>query len=327
MSTTTFLSNEILWKTVTTEVKAASHVDAAVAYFGQGGSRLLPLKKGDRLIVNMSIATVRAGATDPREIEKLINRGVLVFSRRNLHAKLVVADKSVISGSANVSKRAEDLLDEAAIWTNDPAVLRRAKKFIDGLCTEPVRPDYLAKCKENYRPPRINGGQLDAPKKQSRVKHAKLWIVNLVESSIPDDELTRYEKGEVRAAKLIKDADRFETASFHWSREPRIAKDLEDGDWFIQVIKYKDRSTLVYPPGQFRSLDIYGRGNGKKRWVFHLEVPKRGESMEWNRFHTRAKSALGSSASMSPRTKPIRDIRAADFILSLWTPAGRLSRK
>ena len=130
MSTTTFLSNETLWKTVTAIVKAASHVDAAVAYFGQGGSHLLPLKKGDRLIVNMSISTVRAGATDPREIEKLMKRGVQAFSRRNLHAKIVVADKSVISGSANVSKRADDLLDEAAIWTNDPAVLRRAKKFV-----------------------------------------------------------------------------------------------------------------------------------------------------------------------------------------------------
>ena len=151
--------------------------------------------------------------------------------------------------------------------------------------------------------------------------------MNLVESSIPDDELARYEKGEVRAAKLIKDTDRFETASFHWSREPRIAKDLEDGDWFIQVIKSKDQSTLVYPPGQFRSLDIYGRGNGKKRWVFYVEVPKRGERLEWRTFQKRAKSALGGGASASPRTKPIRDIRAADSILSLWTAAGRVSRK
>jgi hypothetical protein len=327
LSTTTFLSNETLWKTITAEVKAASHVDAAVAYFGQGGSHLLPLKNGDRLIVNMSISTVRAGATDPREIEKLMHRGVQVFSRRNLHAKIVVADKSVISGSANVSKRAKDLLDEAAIWTNDLAVLRRAKKFIDGLCIEPVRPDYLAKCKENYRPPKIEGEQSAGLKRQSRVPHAKLWIVNLVQSFVPDDELERYEKGEAKAARLIKNADRFETTSFHWSREPRIAKDLELGDWFIQVVKYKDQRTLVDPPGQFLSLDIYPRANGKKRWVFHLEVPKRGERMEWKALQKRARSALGGSASASPRTRPIRDIRAADSLLSLWTPAGRVSRK
>jgi len=179
----------------------------------------------------------------------------------------------------------------------------------------------------NYRPPRIKAGQSDGLKKQSRVPHAKLWIVNLVESSIPENELVRYEKGEAKAAKLIKDSDRFEIENFHWSREPRIAKDLEDGDWFVQVIKYKDQRTLVHPPGQFRSLDQYTRANDKKRWVFHLEVPKRGERMEWKAFQKRAKSALGSIASASPRTKPIRDIRAADLVLSLWTPAGRISRK
>ena len=77
----------------------------------------------------------------------------------------------------------------------------------------------------------------------------------------------------MRATKLIKDADRFETASFHWSREPGIAKDLEDGDWFVQVIKCKDQSTLVYPPSQFRSLDVYGRGNGKNDGSFISRSP------------------------------------------------------
>jgi hypothetical protein len=327
VSATTFLSNETLWQTITAQVKAAAHVDVAVAYFGQGGTKLLPLRKGDRLIVNMSVATVRAGGTDPREIEKLINRGVKAFTRRNLHAKLVVADKSVISGSANASQRAGNLLDEAAIWTNDPAVLRRARKFIDGLCTEPIRPEYLAKCKKLYEPPKVDGKLANGQKPERRVAHAKLWIVNLVESLIPDAELERYERGETKAAKLIKDADRSATESFHWSHKPKMADHLEVGDWFVQVIKCKDQSTLVHPPGQFLLLDDYARGAGKKRWVFHLETPKRGEVMDWSKFRKLAKSALGTNAPATPRTRPIRDVRAADSILSLWTPGGRISRK
>jgi hypothetical protein len=321
------LSNETLWHTITAQVKAATHVDVAVAYFGQGDAKLLPLRKGDRLIVNMSIATVRAGGTDPHEIEKLIKRGVKAFTRRNLHAKLVIADKSVISGSANVSKRAGTLLDEAAIWTNDPAVLRRARQFIDGLCTEPIRPEYLAKCKTLYQPPKLDDKQASGQKRERRVAHAKLWIVNLVESSIPDAELQRYERGEAKAAKLIKEVDRCETESFHWSHRPKMADHLEVGDWFVQVIKYKDQRTLVHPPGQFLLLDTYARGAGKKRWVFHLEIPKRGEVMDWTKFRRRAKSALGANAPATPRTRPIRDVRAADSILSLWTPGGRVSRK
>ena len=92
MSVSTFLSNETLWQTLAERIKAASHVDAAIAYFGQGGARLLSLRKGDRLVVDMSPPIVRAGGTDPREIEKLILRGVEAFTRRNLHAKVVVAD-------------------------------------------------------------------------------------------------------------------------------------------------------------------------------------------------------------------------------------------
>jgi hypothetical protein len=56
--------------------KTACHVDAAIAYFGRDGAKLLPLCAGHRLVVDMSAATVRAGGTDPREAEKLIDRGV-----------------------------------------------------------------------------------------------------------------------------------------------------------------------------------------------------------------------------------------------------------
>src|SRR5262245_32515780 len=107
MSKATFLSNVTLWQTLAARIKAANHVDAAIAYFGQGGAKLLPLRRGDRLVVDMSPATVRAGSTDPREVEKLIEQGIQAFTRRNLHAKIVVADKTVISGSANVSRRSQ----------------------------------------------------------------------------------------------------------------------------------------------------------------------------------------------------------------------------
>ena len=126
MSTTTFLSNETLWERIAAEIDAARHVDAAIAYVGQRGATLLPLRRGDRLVVDMSLAAVKAGSTDPREIEKLIRRDVQAFTRRNLHAKLIVTDRSVIAGSANVSKRSKDILDEAGIWTDDPAVVRRS---------------------------------------------------------------------------------------------------------------------------------------------------------------------------------------------------------
>jgi phosphatidylserine/phosphatidylglycerophosphate/cardiolipin synthase-like enzyme len=168
LSATGFLSNETLWQTLRALIKAARHVDAAIAYFGQGGARLLPLQRGDRLIVDLSPATVEAGGTDPREIEKLMRRGVQVFTRRHLHAKTVIADNHVLSGSANVSTRSQQLLDEAAILTDDDSAVRRAREFIKRLCTEPVRLEYVEECKKIYRPPKLHGERADRKKGQKR---------------------------------------------------------------------------------------------------------------------------------------------------------------
>jgi hypothetical protein len=329
VSVTTFLSNDTLWQMLTARIKAANHVDAAIAYLGQGGARLLPLRSGDRLVVDMSPATVRAGNTDPREVEKLVQRGIQAFTRRNLHAKIVVADNSVISGSANVSRHSQQILDEAAILTTDPSAVRRAQEFIDRMCTEPVGPEYLEKCKSIYRPPRFSGRRAARRNGQRRATHAKLWLVNLAEVSLPESELERYEQGEAKAEKLVKDQGRSATTSFHWPYKPKMTSEVEQGDWMIQIVTYKDKSVLVYAPGQLLDMDHYVRDSerGKERWVFHLEVPKRGEIMTWKEFHRATKSLFGQGAPPKPRTKPIRDIQVADEVLGLWTRGGRVSRR
>src|SRR5260370_37588399 len=143
----------------------------------------------------MSPATVRAGGTDPREVEQLIRRGVRAFTRRNLHAKIVHADNSVISVSANVSRRSQQVLDEAAIITTEPSVVRCSREFIDRICTEPVRPEYLKKCKNIYRPPRLNGQRVGRKVRQERATHAKLWLVTLLVAALPVSGVQRSPPG------------------------------------------------------------------------------------------------------------------------------------
>jgi hypothetical protein len=327
MSSATFLSNEELWQTLIANLKSSRHVDAAIAYVGQGGAKLFPLRRGDRLVVDMSLATVRAGATDPREIEKLVRRGVECFTRRNLHSKLVVGNTFVIAGSANVSGRAYLVLDEAALLTKDSSAIRRGREFIDRLCTEPVRPEYLNACKRQYKPPHF-AGQGAPGKRQQRTTRAKLWIVNLVESSIPESELMRYEKGEAKAEKLVKNTVSSKTESFHWPHKPKMADELESGDWIIQAMKSKDGSVLVHAPGQLLFIDKYVRdpASGKQRYVFHLELPKRGEALTWRDFH-KAAGALFGRNKLLRRTRPVRNLNNADALLRLWTPTGRISRR
>jgi hypothetical protein len=314
MSSTTFLTNETYWQTISGRIKAASRIDAAIAYFGQGGAKLLRLSNGHRLVVDLSPATVKAGATDPREVEKLIRRGVEVFTRSNLHAKVLVADKAVISGSANVSKHSFNDLDEAAILTTDASAVRRAREFIGRLCTEPVRPEYLEKCKRLYRPPRLGGMKAGARRKGQRAAHAKLWLVNLSEATIPEAEVKRFEVGEAKARGLVKDNERSKVDSFHWPFKPRMANELVMGDWVIEVMTWKDKSVTVHAPGQLLDIDHYVRDpdSGKERWVFHLEVPRRGEYLTWAAFR-RAAKLLGPKAVKAPRTRPVRDAAAGGY--------------
>ncbi len=67
----------------------------------------------------MSPATVKAGATDPREVEKLIDRGVEVFTRSNLHAKVVVADKVLIPWICERIQAVLDVLMKCVLTTDE----------------------------------------------------------------------------------------------------------------------------------------------------------------------------------------------------------------
>jgi phosphatidylserine/phosphatidylglycerophosphate/cardiolipin synthase-like enzyme len=122
---TTLPINEDLWRNAQRLVRWNRSLRSAIAYFGQKGAALLPFRKGDQLVIDLSIPSVRAGRSDPREIDKLLRRGVGVFSRANLHAKVIATEAETLVGSTNASGRAANILDEAAVLTSDPEVARQ----------------------------------------------------------------------------------------------------------------------------------------------------------------------------------------------------------
>ena len=258
-----------------------------------------------------------------------MKRGVAIFSRRNLHAKMVIADDTILVGSANVSRNSRETLDEAAILTKDFVAVRRAREFFNRICTEPVRPEYLKECKAAYKPPRDTGRRISRSGKSKRATHAKLWLVSLIDyHSFPEAESKRYEESEQKAAELVEDTTHSKATSFHWPHKPKMADELEKGDWIIQCIEHKDKSITVYPPAQLLWIDHYIRDKktGKERYIFHLEIPKRGQTMKWQVFRKLLKARLGIAMN-TPRTRPIRDTKQADDLLSLWTPSGRVARR
>lgn len=323
---TRFLANDSLWNEIQDQIRRAKHVDAAIAYIGKDGVDLLPLRKGDRLVVDLSMATVRQGATDPREVRKFKKRGVQVFTRGSLHAKVVITDKNLITSSANVSKNSKQVLDEAGIITRDPAAIRRALCYFDELCTEPVRDEYLKACIKAYRPPEFHGGGRQR-KSQKRVRQAKLWFIGGLHSiEVSEAENRKIEKFEKKAERKLKHPEKTSIIWIRYGRRPKFMDHIRLGDWVIECIT-EGNVKYVYAPAQMIDEASYVLDNAKKKYLLMLESPDSSEPMTLATFRRKVKSYEPMLDKGNPRTRPIMSDEHADRILRLWTPAGRVSRR
>ncbi len=171
-ATTEFLpgDQDNVWQQITEAARASKDRRyVAVAYIGSDGSALLPLRKGDVLIVDLSKPCVASGATNPKEIRRYIKNGVSVYSHADLHAKVFVFGPVAVVGSTNVSINSRDNLEEAAIKTTVPKAVEHARAFVCSLADDRdlVTPPYLAECLRLYRPPRGHPGVHSGPSNSS----------------------------------------------------------------------------------------------------------------------------------------------------------------
>src|SRR5258705_7884650 len=144
-----------IWKLLTASAKAARKPAlVAVAYFGQGASKLVPLPAGSCLVVDASEGAVKSGQTHPADLKKLQRRGVVIYSYPSLHAKVYAFDGFAFIGSANASNRSSGILTEAVVKTSDQAVVRGAKGFVKEMCLDELFPGRLDQLQKIYRPPR-----------------------------------------------------------------------------------------------------------------------------------------------------------------------------
>lgn len=329
MSTFTgrFIANSELWNALRDHVTKAKGVRVAVAYFGRDGAKLLPLKKGDSIVVDVSLGAVRQGVTDPHALRTLMQRGVAVFSRPSLHAKFVVAGRTLIASSANVSRNSKESLDEAGIMTTDPAAVQRAADFFEKLCTEPVGKKYLAQCSKEYRPPKFKAAAERRPRRgrAQRVTEAKLWFVGgLVTLDLSDKDKASMERLERRAEKRLKTPASTEVRWIRYGKRPRFFRAIRLGDWVVDCMK-DGNAREVGPPARVLCEEEWTSSRGKKHAVLMLESPRNGESMTLGQFRKKIRAIEPTLDHPSPRTRPIPNNDHADRILRLWTASGKIA--
>lgn len=329
MPMTRFLSNNGLWREIGNHVKAAKRVQAAVAYFGTGGADLLPLRKGDTLVVDMSLGTVRRGETNPSEIRRLIKRGVQVFTRARLHAKFLIAGNTLIASSANVSNWSRTMLDEAGVLTTDVAAVKRARAFLESICTEPVREKYLKKCLAEYSPPRFAGPGGRRRGGQRKTVAPKLWFL----SGIVYGEFSQKEREKIdQLRREVAKAKRVSVEAVSWIRylnKERFFKRLRSGEcWVLRCVRDPNSGKKwVQAPARLLDVTSFVRARSKRSWLLFLENPPRAESMPLRSFRSRIRKVVPALDRDKPRTQAIVDEEQADAILRLWTHSGKISRR
>lgn len=319
-----FLFNENLWQELSARIEQARSASAAVAYLGSNSSHLLPLKAGDRLVVDMSLRAVRAGVTDPKEVKKFLKRGVTVFSRASLHAKFFVVGRFVITGSSNISNHARTALDEAAIMTDDPAVLRQASTVFEQLCTEPVRSEYLKRCLREYRPPRFEGKQRG--RKLAQPITSNVWIIGgLRYAELPAQERQTADRLVKEAKAKLPAYRRVDVEYTNYDRRFKFFDSLRLGDWLVTCVRYGSGFD-VSPPARFLGVSSYARGRGKRRYLLMYEMPHDPIIVSWAKVRRSLPRKNSLASRLLPKTGPVGPAADADALLRLWNVRGKFLR-
>jgi len=262
---TVFITQNV-WPQLTNAVRdSRRRCVVAVAYCGAGASRLLPLPKNSRLVVDASDRAVTSGQTCPADLIKLVKRGATVYSVPNLHAKVFVLGRAAYIGSANVSTRSASQLVEAVVRTTDPSVVRAARNFVQDHCLHELTPTVLKRLLKIYRPPIVPGGKRG--KKVAKETFRRPTLPRLLLAQLYLQVWTERDQAMHDAAWVVAKKRRVHPRSFELESFRHTGKcNYQRGDVVIQVTDEGGGRVLVTPPGNV--LHVRARHDGKKQVSF-----------------------------------------------------------
>lgn len=264
----TELITQNIWQRLTQAVKKTKTKSiVAVAYFGKGGATMLPLAKGSTLLVDASEKAVKSGQTCPAELIKLYNRGVLIYSLQDLHAKLFIVGNALYIGSTNVSGRSSTLLTEILIKITDKNSIFDAKQFISNLCKVELGSELLSELNAKYRPPHIPGGKIAGKRNSSNSTKPSFCIYHLNASGFDEDEQEQSKIGSKEAGKNRINKSRHYVDEFVWRGDFKPKK----MDIVMQILDEGDK-VYVSPPGIIIHQRKWKSGN-KNKTICFVECP------------------------------------------------------
>jgi hypothetical protein len=254
-----------VWATLTSAAKRSSGQSyIAVAYFGKGAARLLPLTRGSYLVVDASDMAVKSGQTCPASLRVLLKKGVRIYSSERLHAKVFVFGRSAFVGSANVSTNSQKALFEAVVKTKNRRTVALARQFVREHCLRSIGPEEIKRLSKIYCPPNVK-----STKAEPRVPTSNLKIIRLSDYDLPASREAQYARTEKVAKKKIATATH-QLYDFYWTAKHTFF----EGQRILPIFKGADGVSYVAPPGSVFSITNFKDSLKLPTMVF-LEMPKR----------------------------------------------------
>lgn len=292
--------------------KARGRKYAAVAYIGADGAELLSdFGENDVLVCNMGTAALRTGATNPEAIEKLLARGVYVYSYDLLHAKVYVLGSVAFVGSANVSDNSASRLAEAAVKTAEQSVVKDARGFIVSLCSRSslVDENYLEFAKTLYRAPRISSGA-DLRGETVVRSSPRVVIITTTWQNPPKSIREHYATARHRVQRKAGPTARW-SVDVLWDDDPDW---IQEGDWLMLVDSETDETS---PP--MRVISRPSLDDRPSRIVTWYRVPNQHPCLPWDRVvaHVRASTRHKLSVGSVVKSRKVVDAMFALWDLSL----------
>lgn len=129
---------------------------AAVAYLGDNAPYLLgEFGPNDIVVCDASDGSIKSGSTSRKALNDLVQRGVNVYSLRDLHAKVICIGQTAVVGSMNASASSTSMHEAAVILKSDKDV-RASRQLIKRYVAQSTQVDAqflrrLGKMKVNHK--------------------------------------------------------------------------------------------------------------------------------------------------------------------------------
>ena len=221
---------------------------AAIAYLGADAPNMLPLKKGDLLVVNAGDNALRAHATSPLALRELLQRGVRVLSSPRLHAKVLATSRMAVVGSVNASTNSTKV-GEAVVITDDPAMVEATRQLVSDLVADSTEVDevFLYRAEQEWekgRPlpwPGVGGPVEETSWLPNPVRSLFLWHFEEYEPSLAEQQWWKGQRP--RHRRQAGPAASYGLTTYRLDAPSDLAK----GDVLISVCLLGD-SRLLHPP-------------------------------------------------------------------------------